>query len=55
MGHRSDDAATEAVFGKVSIGFTDREVAADLTLDYDMAGEDSLEGMQVAGCYLRRT
>jgi hypothetical protein len=41
--------------GKLAKGFTDQEVAADLTLDYDTAGEDSLEGMQVAGCYLRRT
>jgi hypothetical protein len=39
--------------GKLAKVFTDREVAANLNPDYDMAGENLLEGMQVAGCYLQ--
>jgi hypothetical protein len=43
----------EAVFGKVSKGFSDREVAVDLGLDYVIMVENLLEGTQVAGPRLR--
>jgi hypothetical protein len=39
--------------GKLAKGLSEREVAVDLGLDYDMPQHDSLEGTQIVGYDLR--